>query len=311
MNLIDKETEIAIHGYDPIPEILNPTPEMIDFAIFIEDLRIDKKPFYLGPSTKKEVLTNSKDFFNRHFKLNKVPYKGNIRNKLDVLALRHIPGTELPLRIHNSLIPYIDPLKLPVSFSSQTLTECMVVENVTLIQNPQFINGMKLSFKEIILPNQISELTESSYVHEITHTQLAHIKGIIKNYYNSEVLSIFLELLNIYESKKQETLLPLQNACRLTELYQVLYMLKEHSKGIKEFEQDDLIDASKYTESIFKAYGLFTEYILGSNALKKYILNSIQNIFNGNLQLEELLDEFELTTNMVAKDNRVKKVLSI
>ena len=100
------------------------------------------------------------------------------------------------------------------------------------------------------------------------------IKGIIKKYYNSEVLSIFLELLNVYESKKQEKLLPLQNACRLTELYQELYMLEEHSKGIKEYEHNDLIEASKYTESIFKAYGLFTEYLLGSNALKKYILNS-------------------------------------
>lgn len=311
MNLIDKETEIAIHGYNPVIEALKPTPEMIDFATFIEDLRIDKKSFYLGPSTKEEVLANSKDFFNRHFKLNKVPFKGNLRNKLDISVLRHVPGTELPLKIHNSLIPYIDPLKLPVSFSSQTITECMVVENVTLIQNPMFINGMKLSFKEIILPAQITELIESSYVHEITHTQLAHLKGIIKNYYNSEVLSIFLELLNIYESKKQETLLPLQNACRLTELYQILYMLEEQSKGVKEYEYDELINASKYTESIFKAYGLFTEYLLGSNALKKYILNSIQNIFNGNLQLEDLLDEFELTTSMIAKDNRVKKVLSI
>ena len=311
MNLIDKETEIAIHGYDRVIEVLKPTPEMIDFATFIEDLRIDKKPFYLGPSTKEEVLTNSKDFFNRHFILNKVPYKGNLRNKLDISVLRHVPGTELPLKIHNSLIPYIDPLKLPVSFSSQTLTECILVENVTLIQTTQFITGMKLSFKEIILPAQITELTESSYVHEITHTQLAHLKGIIKKYYNSEVLSIFLELLNVYESKKQEQLLPLQNACRLTELYQELYMLEEHSKGIKEYEHNDLVEASKYTESIFKAYGLFTEYLLGSNALKKYILNSIQNIFNGNLQLEDLLDEFELTTSMIAKDNRLKKVLSI
>ena len=88
-------------------------------------------------------------------------------------------------------------------------------------------------------------------------------------------------------------------------------MLEEQSKGIKEYDKEDLIDGTKYTESILKAYGLFTEYVLGSPALKKYILNSIQNIFNGTLQLEELLDEFELTSSSVANDNRVRKVLSI
>lgn len=311
MNLIDRETEIIIHGFDPIAEPLKPDKSLIDFATFIEDLEIEKRPYYLGPSTKEEALNGAKEFFNRHFKLCKIPYKGNIRNKIDVAALRHLPGTELPLKFHNSFIRYIDPLSLPVSFTSQDLATCMVVENVTLLDNPYFKSNMKLSFKEIILPPQITELTESSYVNEVTHTQLAYIKGIIKNYYNSEVLSIFLETLNNYESSKQQTILPLQIALRLTELYQEIYMLEEQSKGIKEYDKEDLIDGTKYTESILKAYGLFTEYVLGSPALKKYILNSIQNIFNGTLQLEELLDEFELTTSSVANDNRVRKVLSI
>lgn len=311
MNLIDKETEIAVHGYNPVDNILIPDKNLIEFATFIEDLEIEKRSYYLGPSTKEEVLAGAKKFFKSHFKLSKVPYKGTLRNKIDVTALRHLPGSEIPLRFHNSLIKYINPLSLPVKFSSQDLTECMVVENITFIDNPDFINHMKVSFKEIILPTQITELTESSYVHEVTHTQLAYIKGIIKNYYNSEVLSIFLEILNVYESSKKQSLLPLQNAVRLTELYQELYMLEEHSKGIKEYNRYDLIDASKYTESILKAYGLFTEYVLGSSSLKKYILNSIQNIFNGTLQLEELLEEFELTSSNVAQDNRVKKVLSL
>ena len=57
------------------------------------------------------------------------------------------------------------------------------------------------------------------------------------------------------------------------------------------FIQEDLINASKYAQSIIKALGLFTEYYYGTPSLKKYILNSIQNIFNGSLQLEELLEE--------------------
>ena len=311
MEIIDIETEIKMHGYDELTGIVAPKKEIIDFASFIEDLEIEKKSFYLDKSTKSEVINNTKAFFASKFKLNKVPYKGAIRSKLDKPILTYIPGQEIPLKLHNSFISYVSPFDLPLEFSSADMTECMVVENATFIRNDDFLKRMKITYRSIILPTQIHELTESSYVHEITHTQLAHLKGSIKNYFNREVLSIFLEMLNIYESKKSSTLLPLQDAIRLTELYQEIYMLEEQHRGIKKHNNEDLIHASVYSESIFKAYGLFTEYILGTTALKKYILNSIQNIFNGNLQLEELLDEFEITSSSVSQDERVKKVLSI
>ena len=41
MHLIDKETEIAIHGYDSIEEILIPDKNLIEFGTFIEDLEIE------------------------------------------------------------------------------------------------------------------------------------------------------------------------------------------------------------------------------------------------------------------------------
>ena len=306
MKIIDKETEFKIHGYDPVESILIPDKPIIDFATFIEDMEIDKRKYYLGPSTKQEVLSNSKDFFNRHFQLQKVPYKGRLRCKIDKYMLRYLPGIETPLKFHN-IMRYIDPFNLPVSFSSSSIVECMVVENVTFINVDEFLNRMKLSYQGIILPPQINELTESSYIHELTHTQLAHQKGIIKNYFNSEVLSIFLELLNIYESSKQETLLPLQDAVRLTELYDILYRLESVHKKISEEPYEDLLEASKYAESIFKAYHLFVEYYYGSNNLRKYILTTIQNIFNGNIQVEELLDEFEITIHSSIDNPKLTK----
>ena len=292
MKIIDKDTELRIHGHDPLGPILKPSNKVIEFGTFIEDLQIDKKPFQLGPSTKKESITNAINFFNKHFKLHKIPYKNELRCDIDKFVLKHIPGIKIPLKIHN-IARNIHPFNLPVRYTGETMIECMVVENVTYIATDYFIDNMKLSFKEIILPPQITELTSSSYVHEVTHTQLAHIKGIIKDYYNSEILSIFLEILSIYET--QEKLLPLQDAMRLTELYQELYTLEEYSKGVSTFNQDDLIDSTKYTTSIIKAYHLFIEYYYGTPSLKKYILECIQNIFDGNLQLEELLDEFEIS----------------
>lgn len=296
MNIIDKETEIKVHGYEPLGDILIPDKKIIDFATFIEDLEIDKRKYFLGPSTKQEVLTNTQNFFNRNFKLHKIPYKGNLRCKLDKYILRYVPGIEIPLRIHN-VSRTINPLRLPVRFSSSSMVECMVVENVTFISVDEFLNRMQISFKEIILPPQITELTESSYVHELTHTELAHQRGIIKNYYNSEIPSIFMELLNIHESSKANTLLPLQDAVRLTELYDILYRLESVHKKVTTEPYEDLIDATKYAESIIKAYHLFVEYYYGTPALKKYILTCIQNLLDGNIQLEDILDEFEITVD--------------
>ncbi len=309
MNVIDIPTEIKMHGYEELDGILIPSKEIISFATFIEDLEIEKRSYYLGPSTKQEVLVNASTFFNKHFKVNKVPYKGEFRSKLDLPILSRIPGQELPLIFHNSFIKYVDPFDLPVDFSLPDMTENMVVENATFIDNDDFLRRMKISYKKIALSSSITELSESSYIHEITHTQLAHIKGIVKSYYNREVLSIFMEMLNISESVKKDTLLPLQDAIRLTELYQQLYMLEESSKKVKEYPEDDLINASVYSESILKAYALFTEYYYGSPSLKKYILNTIQNIFNGDLQLEELLEEFEITSISASTNPKVKEYL--
>lgn len=294
MKIIDKDTELRIHGHDPIGEILVPDEKIIDFATFIEELEIEKRKYFLGPANKKESILEGQNFFNRHFKLHKVPYKNELRCDIDRFILKHLPGIKIPLKIHN-IARNIHPFNLPVRYTGSDLIECMVVENVTYIATDYFIDNMKLSFKEIVLPPQITELTASSYVHEVTHTQLAHVKGIIRDYYNSEILSIFLEILCVYESSKQETLLPLQDAMRLTELYQELYTLEEHNKGIKKVEQSELIDSTKYSTSIIKAYNLFVEYYYGTPALRKYILTCIQNILDGNLQLEELLDEFEIT----------------
>ena len=80
--------------------------------------------------------------------------------------------------------------------------------------NPIF-NSVELS----IYKTKFSYLT---YIHELVHSQVDSVKYNIENYYNSEIASIFMELLNVHESPKQDTPLPLQDAIRMTELYDLL-----------------------------------------------------------------------------------------
>lgn len=307
--IVTKDKELLVHGHEPLNEVLNPKQDLLDFKAFIEELKLPERQYHLNYSTKQKTLSDAKNFFNRNFKLHKIPYKGELRCSLDYYILRYVPGIEVPLRLHN-ITRYINPFDLPIEYSTEEQNDCMVVENITYMDSEEFLKRMKISFQKIVLPPTITELTESSYVHEITHTQLIHVKGIIKDYYNSEVLSIFLELLNIYESVNQQNLLPLEDCARTIELCENLNILISHANGTILSSEEDLIDTTKYSISILKAYGLFIEYINGSSSLKKYILNSIQNIFNGDLFLEELLDEFELTPERITKDEKVLSYFS-
>lgn len=307
-NIISKKTEIKIHGYETLePEITIPKKEALDFISLLDDLDLESRSYYLNLSTKKEITKKAKDFFKRHFKLHPVPYKSSFKDHLDFLTLLTLNNIEICLMFYNLNIK-INPFLLPLAFKKDEMA-CMAVENATCIDNEEFIKKMQISYRKIILSEPITELSEASYVHEITHTELTSSKGIIKKYYNSEVLSIFLELLDTLESSNSNRLLPLEDAIRMLELNREIKMLSDYSQNIKNYDHESLIESSKYSESIIKAYALFSEYYYGTPALRKYILTSIQNIFDGNLSLEELLDEFEITLSTSYKNPNIIKYL--
>lgn len=64
----------------------------------------------------------------------------------------------------------------------------------------------------------------------------------------------------------------------------------------------DLIDYNIFVTSTITAYKLFDLYANGTLKQKKYIIQNIQNIFDGNMQLEEFLNELNINF-----DNKVKR----
>ena len=143
-------------------------------------------------------------------------------------------------------------------------------------------------------------------VHEITHTQVLEHKGIIEDYFNGEVLPIFLELLKVYESGNQN-LMDLYDSNRFECLVDYFNCLDDSVIFPGDYTEDTLYKCSMYAESIVKAYSLFIEYVKGSSLAKKYILNGIQDIFDGNLKLEEFLSCFGITFESCFNDQKLLK----
>ena len=153
MNIIDSQTEIKIHGFNPVEEIYLPDKSASEFLNFIEDLELHNKKFLLGPSTQEEVKANAQAFFNRHFKLHKVPIKGDLRHSFDVFLLKHLPSTEIPLRIQ-SISRYVHPFDIPVRFCTNNMSENMVVENAITSSNEELLRRSFISYKEILLSSK-------------------------------------------------------------------------------------------------------------------------------------------------------------
>lgn len=147
---------------------------------------------------------------------------------------------------------------------------------------------MKVFIERIKLSQTITSITGLSYTHEIVHTQLLRERGMVKNYKNTEVLSIFLEFVYCYEGS-----FSLEELRRI-ELRRLNYFLVEFDALFKFYYENqgntiDAIMSSKYLESIVLALRLFQLYYQSNSIVKKEILCSIQNVFAGKLCLEEML----------------------
>lgn len=304
-NIVSKDIEVKVHGHDGVPDILIPSKKVIDACNEISDSWQNLEKLQVFFTSKRETKKNAKKFMSQKFKLHKILYK-NVLNSLDIKVLENIDNLDTCLKINSRTGLYISPYLLPVSFCAEDGTGCMVVENVNYINDDYYLKNMQVSFRGIHLQQVTSEITESSYVHELAHTQTLSVKESIREYYNTEIISIFLELVDIYENGRHE-LLKINDTIRLSELFNDLNNLDFVATGDGEMSEDDILTHGKYATSIAKAYSLFVEYINGTPALKKYILRCIQNIFDGNLQLEELLDEFEITFDSCFEEQKLLK----
>lgn len=308
MKIIDERTLAKIHCYQEPSEYLYPNQDLINTSLEIASLGLNNNPHHIYDSTHKIEIFNAQKFLNSKFKLHKVLYRPSFLNPLAYLTLKHLPvRIAIQLNNHNGI--YISPYHLPIAKIGEELTNGLLEEQIIYLDSEEFFRHNHITYHQIILPKDATNLTEGTYVHEITHTQLNDRIGAISSYFDSELLSIFLELVCLYENQGEDTL-KIQDAIRTDELIKDVALLNAEENGFIQVGDNDLLQLSKYTSSIKKAYHLFLEYYYGTIPLKKYILTSIQNIFNGDLSLEDLLLEFDITFTSNENDRRLIKYLS-
>lgn len=280
-----QELKIA-YGYEEGLEPTKLTSSLLDFAVLMAQADLGDASFSLKTSRKKVELAKAKQFLESHFSLYDVPF---LKEK-DLKNLNHqeVHSIEEFVLLYNGVGRDISPFRIPILYVNKSPFYGVLEPCLPLLDEPFFLKNMKVFIERIKLSQTITSITGLSYTHEIVHTQLLRERGMVKNYKNTEVLSIFLEFVYCYEGS-----FSLEELRRI-ELRRLNYFLVEFDALFKFYYENqgntiDAIMSSKYLESIVLALRLFQLYYQSNSIVKKEILCSIQNVFAGKLCLEEML----------------------
>lgn len=289
---------MLIHGHSTDVKLLELSDKLIDYAVMLAKNEDYEKSDYKPTSIRsKLVLREPKIFLRNNFILHKVAYADESILKLKLHGKMVKSEKEL-IKLYNGIGTLIDPLEIPVKFVDEPYYYGNLSLLTSLSENPEFLKRMKLFFKSIELGKNTNEMTGVCYVHEIVHTQLESLKGIVKEYYNSEILSIFVELL--YAADRSPILLreTLKNRINmfLTEFHS-LYNYIQNGECVSQDAVWHNVIACKYIVSTVKAFHLFNNYYMGDEIEKNNILWMVQKVLSGSMSVEKLLSELAISYN--------------
>ncbi len=276
--ILSKDEEIIKRGYKSYPAILVPSQENLQILENLKHSKVLSIVPQIHLMDLKSAYSDTKSFYNTFFRVHKIP----------TIRAFNIGPFNVKIPMH------ISPFSLPLSLvDGEDIFDCSIEEIITHDLN-KFIYFLKIS-----LCSLITELTSATWCHEITHSQLDSQKGVVKEFYNAEVLSILVENIHALLTDEQERLLRVCDLRRLNEMTVLTIDLYDYFKGQLPKSREDLLLDSQYYSSNIKAYKLFLIYYYGSNKIKKELIRDIQRVFDFEITLEELLGKYEVTIDMV------------
>ena len=294
------QRNIQLYGYSPDIERLELDNELL--SCMEEISKIDTTPYegYEIPYISKfQMKQDAKRFMNEKFRLHPVGYLSK-RALRGVLKDPRIQTIDDISTIYNQAPKWIDPFQLPIQYKLNSIFGGLLVVPGVVTEDPAFIEEilpkLNVYFMHVNLPKTITPVATMSYVHEITHSQLESHKGIIEDYYNEEMLSIFMELLQTYE--KNPRIFEINFVNRVQNLLINFYSMYLFESGLenpeREYTDYDYFHDSQYFVSILEAFQLLHLYVSSNDSIKKYIQEGIQKVFDGDITLEMFLDSVDI-----------------
>ena len=220
--------------------------------------------------------------------------------------------------IYNSLPSMVSPFDIPIegmnshSFKGYTIAQLLSVDDPKFHQD--ILKRINVYFDRIKISNNLNEITLNSYIHELTHTQTMSNKGIIEDMYNSEVLSIFNELLFAYH--KDIRLFYIYMNKTINSLFQTFTRFYIDFKNVN-YNTNKIYSVSfdthydyRYLVSVLKAMNLLTIYINSNQKIRNEIIANINQVFDGDKTLETVLDHFDVSTESSIGNRKTLRLIN-
>lgn len=293
----------ALHGHKNFREKkLN--DRLVDYVT--NSLELDLPFESMRPkSTKRGFRRDSKDFMTSYYRLHDVGYLSDEKVEDAVLYFEFSRLKELA-DYYNSLATFVDPYKIPIEYTDDSDEGLLCVQSIPTEDDDEttlkLYGLINVFFKNYSFGRKNPLSYTTSLTHEVTHTQLESHKGIIRDFYNGEVISIFNELLQAYNTNRELFLKLLANRVFNNSLERI----RIFSPTTNEF---DKALAFRYVYSSLKAFQLLELYINGNSGIKREIISSIQSNFDGDNLVEDTLSKFDINTRSCTSINKVKRLI--
>lgn len=307
INKDDLKTYLLLFGFSDEYDIYDLDEEIAKYISHINRFKqIDFRTITPPSITRSDVFNRTKSFLKSLFKLSNIKRLTNTRLKTKLKNNNCNSLGEL-VELYNFSHDDIPPFSLPVHFNEEeTIYGLLLVQYLPIEDKKTFyevIKYLNICFVNIVLSKKVNDLTTSFFAHEIMHTQFAE-KGIIENIYNSEVVSIFVELLYAYtKNKTNYSFLIAHRINHISLVFTKMYNEGE-SKGIYNY-----CIWGKYIVSTIKAFNLLDRYINGSIQDKKDIIKNIQKVIDKERTLEDTLDRLDISYDNSTDPKIVKRII--
>lgn len=317
LNLTKKQQEVLIKG----------KLKLYGYSYGDQPMKVDRSFFEMGrvllslpqvskvPSTEifqmdeSRIRTTSKEFFDRFFTLHNV--RTISQNDFARIANQYCHGDVKPTdllefcEILESVSLEVSPFDLPVSYvSSDTVMTGGTQKPMFIKNNEKYLRRQNIYFSGISLGSPVSALTSYTYDHEITHTQVESVKGSVRDFHNSEVLPILVELIAAYETDLTGKRLTFMMSVRLRDVFEKMALLYRGGSEIS-----DLLINTVYLKSTLQALHLFDIYQEASSDIRRLMINGIQEIFDGKQTLESFMMDYGVTFKKSSDVTLLKKYM--
>lgn len=266
---------------------------------------------------KRDLFKKAKCFYASKLLLHDVDFMSD-RMLIGLIKRNQITSLDQLAELYNASGTKVSPFRIPVEFTRERAFAGTLETQIVVFEDheafSELLPKLNIKFNKIILSKKPTDIGACCYVHELMHSQLQPQKGIIDNYYDSEVFSIFFELLCAYENHDSYLYALVNRINRLFFSFNNMYLYQTDQKDkidAPNFELYDFCANGKYLLSTLKAFELLDKYLNGSYGDKKKILLRMQSVIDGVIKTSSFLESMEVSYESIQDPNITKRLLNM